>query len=209
MTTIAPRAINVTAPAATTDTTKKPEVKKPVAANTAAPSTAPEPLKVNVNGFFGEGAYIAPQGVMDAFGFATKLGTMPVIGRIISASVRGAMSWSNVLQSGGAEAFRNIRAVAAHKESAARAGGNVVTATAVSIGKGIIAGAAVQCISVAAAPFLGLIPAAYLTFASIGISLGGMMLSYKLLDIAVKKTGIAQTMADKLTNIFGGDLKKA
>jgi hypothetical protein len=140
-----------------------------------------------------------------------KLATMPVIGNIIAASVKSGVGLSNILWTAVPSAFRNVSAVAKHTESAGRGAANVATETAFTIVKGILSGIAVQAVSVATGPLLGLItiPAAILPFVGIGLSLGTMWLAYKGMNAFIKHSHIDQKMADGITNVLGGDLKPA
>lgn len=189
-------------------------VAKPVAASTKptvnAATAAPAPLSVNTDGLANLGAYFAPgtatKAVVNGMNVG-RLATMPVIGGIIGAAVKDGLSLSNLAWFVVPEAYRNVKAVSAHKESVGRAGANVATSAIFGIGKGIVSGAFVQTMSVATAPLLGLIPASILPFAGIAISLGGMFIAYKGMNFLVKHTGIDQKVANGLTKVFGGDLK--
>jgi len=140
-----------------------------------------------------------------------RLATMPVIGTIITTSIKSGVGLSNILWTAVPSAFRNVKAVASHKESAGRGAANVTTETVFQIGKGIVSGVAVQAVSVATGPLLGLItiPAAILPFVGIGLSLGTMWLAYKGMNTLIKHTHMDQKLADGITNVLGGDLKPA
>lgn len=198
-------------PIAAANTAPASQAAKPSANTSVVQDTAaPQPLAVNTDGPLGLGAYMAPGTATSVIvNGMQRLGTMPVIGNIIGASIKDGMSLSNLAWQVVPETYRNVKAVAAHKESAGRGAANVTTSAVVGIGKGIVAGAFVQILSVAAGPALGFLPVAWLPFAGIAMGLGGMMVAYKGLDLLVKKTGLDQKMANALTKIFGGDLKKS
>ncbi|MDB5097267.1 MAG: hypothetical protein JWM80_1688 [Cyanobacteria bacterium RYN_339] len=200
MTTISNRPINIS------------PIKTVAAPTQPAPQTtaAVAPLPVNTDGIFG----LAPNTAKTAVVLGLNLGrlsTMPVIGQIIASSVKSGFGLSNILWTAVPSAFRNVTAVAKHSESAGRGAANVGTEVAFSIGKGIVSGVAVQAVSVAMGPILGLItiPAAILPFVGIAIGLGSMMLAYKVMNTVIKHTKIDQKMANGITNLLGGDLKPA
>lgn len=204
MTTISNRPVNIAAPKPINVTAKPATPAPQVNATTVAP------LPVDTTGVFSYAPDTAKTAVVMGLNLG-RLATMPVIGQIISASVKSGFALSNILWTAVPSAFRNVKAVAGHKESAGRGAANVATETAFQIGKGIVSGVAVQAVSVALGPVLGLItiPAAILPFVGIATSLGTMWLAYKGMNALIKKTHIDQKMADGITNVLGGDLKPA
>jgi hypothetical protein len=182
------------------------------AANAPKPvaTAAPAPLPVNTEGVFGAAPNTAIDAVLWGFNLG-KIATIPVIGTIITTSIKSGFGLQNLAWFVVPGAIRNVQAVAGGKESVGRAVGNVATETTFGVVKGIISGVAVQAVSVAVAPLLGLItiPAAILPFAGIAIGLGTMFLAYQVMNRVVKATGMDQKMADGITNLLGGDLKPA
>lgn len=133
--------------------------------------------------------------------------TPPVIVDIFKSSVKSGFGLQNILWTAVPSAFRNVRDAMNGKESYGRAAANVTTETGFGIAKGIVSGVVVQAASIAAGPLLGLLPANPMVMmgASLAISLGGLMGSYWVMNKVIKKTGVDKAVADKLTNVFGGD----
>lgn len=131
--------------------------------------------------------------------------TTPVFFDIVTSSIKSSISVSNLAWQVIPSAIGNVRNVASGKISAGRAGANVATETTFGIAKGIGSAIAVQSLSIAIGPALGLVPVAILPYAGIAVALGGLVLSYFVMNKLIKATGIDQKMADGLTKLFGGD----
>jgi hypothetical protein len=133
--------------------------------------------------------------------------TPPVIVDIVKSSIRSGFSLSNIAWFVVPSTIRNVRDVMSDKISSGRAAANVATEASFGIGKGIVAGAVVQSLSIATGPLIGLLPIspAILPFVGIKIKLAGMVGTFWGLNRLIKKTGVDQKMADGLTNLFGGD----
>ncbi|MFN3428409.1 MAG: hypothetical protein ACK46X_00495 [Candidatus Sericytochromatia bacterium] len=131
--------------------------------------------------------------------------TPPVIVDILWQSFKGGFGLLNLVWMVGPSAFRNVRDLTNGKISVGRGAANITTDATIGIGKGILAGAAVQALQIAAGPLLGLIPAAALPFAGIAIGIGGLIGTYWGLGKLVKATGLDTAMSNGLTKLFGGD----
>lgn len=184
-----------------------------VAPKAAAPKVAPKvvaaPAQTDAGSTLGNAARtigeIAPSTAIDIVGTALGMRTPPLIVDIFKDSLRSGFRMTNVAWFVVPSAFRNIRDIAKDKISVARGVANVASDTTIGIGKGIVAGVAVQSLSVAVGPLLGALPAAVLPFAGIGIGLVGMAATYFVLNKVIRGTGIDKKLSDGLTKLFGGD----
>ena len=131
--------------------------------------------------------------------------TPPVIVDIIWQSMKSGVGLVNLVWMVGPSAFRNVRDLTNGKISVGRGAANIITDAGVNIGKGVVAGAAVQALQIAVGPALGLLPAAVLPFAGIAVGIGGLVGTYWLLGKLVKKTGVDTKLSNGLTKLFGGD----
>lgn len=131
--------------------------------------------------------------------------TPPVIVDIIWQSMKSGVGLVNLVWMVGPSAFRNVRDLTNGKISVGRGAGNILADTAVNVGKGIAAGAAVQALQIAVGPALGLLPVAALPFAGIAVGIGGLLATYWLLGKLVKKTAVDTKLSNVLTRLFGGD----
>jgi len=133
--------------------------------------------------------------------------TPPVIVDVVKSSVKSGFGLQNLAWTAVPSAFRNVKDAMKGKQSYGRAAANVTTETGFGVVKGIVAGIVVQSASIAAGPLLGLLPANPMVMmgASIAISIGGLILSNMAMNRLLKKTGIEQTVSNKLTEVFGGD----
>jgi hypothetical protein len=165
-----------------------------------SPVAAMQPSLINTIDVVRTGAAVGQAAGKVAF-------TPPVIVDIFKSSIRSGFSLTNIAWFVVPSAIRNVRDVASDKISTARAGANVTTEATFGIGRGIMAGAMVQCLSIATGPLMGLLPIspAILPFVGIGIGLVGLIGTQYVMGKLIKKSGIDQKMADALTNLFGGD----
>jgi hypothetical protein len=170
------------------------------AANKLSPVAAMQPSLINTFDVVRTGAAVGQAAGKVAF-------TPPVIVDIFKSSIRSGLSLTNIAWFVVPSAIRNVRDVASDKISTARAGANVATEATFGIGRGIVAGAMVQCLSIATGPLMGLLPIspAILPFVGIGVGLAGLVGTHYVLGKIITKTGIDQKMADALTHLFGGD----